>query len=106
MTDAEPRADTDSSDADALQGEVPTGVGPEVFHERLVEFSRQDPETGANITIAEEVVFVDDIQSVEREAEGHASRVRLRSGVIIGGLTGAAIVAALATVRYRRRHRA
>jgi hypothetical protein len=25
--------------------------------------------------------------------------------VIIGGLTGAAIVAALATVRYRRRHR-
>ncbi len=35
--------------------------------------------------------------------KAHKSRVRLRNGAIIGGLTGAAIVAALATVRYRRR---
>jgi MYXO-CTERM domain-containing protein len=27
----------------------------------------------------------------------------LRNGAIVGGLTGAAIVAALATIRYRRR---
>jgi hypothetical protein len=49
-------------------------------------------------------VFLDDIDSVEAEDEGRRSRVRLRNGLIIGGLTGAAIVAALATVRYRRRH--
>ena len=41
---------------------------------------------------------------IEAETESHKSRVRLRNGLIIGGVTGATIVAALATIRYRRRH--
>ena len=49
-------------------------------------------------------VILADIDSVEAEADGHQSRIRLRNGLIIGGITGAAIVAALATIRYRRRH--
>jgi hypothetical protein len=86
-----------------IQGDVPEGLGPEVFRERLREAARQDPTHGAHIKLHDETLFLEDVQSVEAEPEGHKSRVRLRNGAIIGGLTGAAIVAALATVRYRRR---
>jgi hypothetical protein len=94
----------DEHDSEKTQGEVPEGIGPEVFREQLRQAAKQDPEHGAHITIEKETVFLEDVQSVEAEPEGHKSRVRLRNGAIIGGLTGAAIVAALATVRYRRRH--
>ena len=97
MDDHEPTDDTPA-------GEVPEGVGPEVFRERLRQVSQQDPVDGAHITLDDEVVFLEDIESVEAETETHKSRVRLRNGLIIGGVTGAAIVAALATIRYRRRH--
>ena len=60
-------------------------------------------EHGGHITLRDEHLYLEDIESVEAEDEGRGSRVRLRNGLIIGGLTGAAIVAALATVRYRRR---
>jgi hypothetical protein len=86
-----------------VHGDVPEGLGPEVFRERLRQAAQQDPEHGAHITLDKETVFLEDVQSVEAEPEGHKSRVRLRNGAIIGGLTGAAIVAALATIRYRRR---
>ena len=95
----------DELDADDPQGEVPTGVGPEVFRERLQRAAEQDPADGAMVTLHGEELFLADIESVEAEAEGHRSRVRLRDGLIIGGVTGAAIVTALAAVRYhRRRH--
>jgi hypothetical protein len=94
----------DESDSEHAQGDVPDGVGPELFRERLRQVAGQDPADGAHITLDEEVVFLADIESVEAESEGHHSRVRLRNGLIIGGVTGAAIVAALATIRYRRHH--
>jgi hypothetical protein len=95
---------------DDIQGEVPEGVGPDVFRERLQQVTRDGAEHGAHITLEDEDLFLEDIESVEIETTDadpadHRSRVRLRNGVIIGGLTGAAIVAALATIRYRRRHR-
>jgi hypothetical protein len=89
---------------DGVQGEVPDGIGPEVFRKRLQDASRHGGEHGAHITLQDQSVYLEDIESVEAD-EGHHSRVRLRNGLIIGGLTGAAIVAALATVRYRRRRR-
>jgi hypothetical protein len=88
---------------ETIPGEIPEGVGPEVFRERLEQARRHGAEHGGHITLQDQSVFLDDIDSVEAEDEGHRSRVRLRNGLIIGGLTGAAIVAALATVRYRRR---
>ena len=91
-------------DRDEVRGEVPEGVGPEVFRERLDHARRHGAEHGGHITLRDQGVFLDDIDSVEPEGEGSRSRVRLRNGLIIGGLTGAAIVAALATVRYRRKH--
>ena len=93
----------DPDDADHMQGEVPEGVGPEVFRERLDQARRDGAEHGGHITLRDEHLYLEDIESVEADDEGHGSRVRLRNGLIIGGLTGAAIVAALATVRYRRR---
>jgi hypothetical protein len=90
-------------DDDAVPGEIPEGVGPEVFRERLEQARRHGAEHGGHITLQDQSVFLDDIDTVEAEDEGRRSRVRLRNGLIIGGLTGAAIVAALATVRYRRR---
>ena len=71
-------------------------------------------ETGSSLTFAilaqfvvdSEAVYLEDIEGVDVDEHpgGSRSSIKLRNGVIIGGLTGAAIVAALATVRFRRRH--
>ncbi len=95
----------DHPELEPTGGEVPEGVGPEIFRERLDQVRRQHADDGAHVTLEEEVLYLEDIQGVEQESGGSRSRVRLRNGVIIGGLTGAAIVAALATVRYKRRRR-
>jgi hypothetical protein len=84
-------------------GESPEGVGPEIFREQLRTAAKQDPTHGANIRLNENTVFLEDIEAVEAEPDERRSQVRLRNGLIIGGLSGAAIVAALATLRYRRR---
>jgi hypothetical protein len=94
----------DERETDPIHGDIPEGVGPEVFRDQLRRAARNESEHGAHIRLRNENVRLEDVDTVEAEAGGHRSRVRLRNGVIIGGLTGAAIVAALATVRYRRRH--
>lgn len=91
----------DEIEAENPLGEVPD-VGPEVFREQLRRAARQDPDDGAHVTLHDEGLYLADIESVEAEDE-HRSRVTLRNGVIIAGVTGAAIVAALATIRFRRR---
>ena len=88
---------------ETLAGDIPEGVGPEIFRDQLTNATKQDPAHGASIRLDDNTVFLEDIESVEAEPNEHRSRVRLRNGIIIGGLTGAAIVAALATLRYRRR---
>lgn len=93
----------DETEGEEAQGEVPDGVGPEVFREQLRHAARQDPEHGAHVTLHDEGVYLADIESVEAEEGGHRSRITLRNGAIIAGVTGAAIVAALATIRFRRR---
>lgn len=95
----------DDPDVEHSGGEVPEGVGPEIFREHLEHVRRRHADDGAHITLEEEDLYLEDIQGVEQESGTGRSRIRLRNGVIIGGLTGAAIVTALATVRYRRRHR-
>ena len=94
----------DDIESEHTQGDAPTGLGPEVYRERLRQVASDDQEHGAEITLHDERLFVADIESVEAESDGHRSRVRLRNGLIIGGITGAAIAAALAARRYRRHH--
>jgi hypothetical protein len=93
----------DDSESDPTLGDVPPGLGSEIFRERLRQVAQGDPESGAEFTLQDQKLFLADIDSVEAEADVHRSRVRMRNGLIIGGVTGAAIVAALATIRYRRR---
>jgi hypothetical protein len=95
----------DDAELEPTLGDSPTGFGPEIFRERLQRLASEDPESGAEITLQDQKLFLADIESVEAEPDGRQSRVRLRNGLIIGGITGAAIVAALATIRYRRHHR-
>jgi hypothetical protein len=95
----------DDLEHEHTHGEVPEGVGPGMFREHLEQVARQHADDGAHITLEDESLFLEDIQGVDDEPGGARSRIRLRNGVIIGGLTGAAIVAALATVRFRRRRR-
>jgi len=94
-------------DAHAPQGEVPEGVvGPEIFREQLRRAAELDPEDGAHVTLDRQSIYLADIESVEPDDEdeqGHRSIITLRNGAIIAGVTGAAIVAALATIRFRRR---
>jgi hypothetical protein len=94
----------DDSEVEVTQGDVPAGLGPEIFRDHLQQVAGRDPGSGAEVTLQEQQVVLADIESVEAEADGHRSRVRLRNGLVLGGITGAAIVAALATIRYRRRH--
>lgn len=94
----------DDAESEVTQGDVPAGLGPDVFRDHLQEVAGRDPANGAEITLQEQTLLLADIESIEAEADGERSRVRLRNGLIIGGITGAAIVAGLATLRYRRRH--
>jgi len=95
----------DDFELEQMEGDVPDGVGPEVFREQLERVAQHPEHRDAHITLHDERLYLDDIQDVEQESDTGRARIRLRNGVIIGGLTGAAIVAALATIRYRRRHR-
>jgi hypothetical protein len=92
----------DADDDTPTVGDVPVGVGPEVFRERLQRAAGQDPGEGAVVVLEGEELFLADIDTVAAEDDGHRSRIRLRNGLIIGGVTGAAIVGALAAVRYHR----
>jgi hypothetical protein len=105
MTTDDADGANDAANDGAPAGEIPAGVGPEVFRERLEHASRRDPDDGAVVVLQGEELFLADIESVEAEDDGGRSRVRLRNGLIIGGVTGAAIVGALAAVRFHRRRR-
>ncbi len=100
-----PEGTIDDPDSEPVHGDEPPGVGASVFRERLKQVAKRDAVHGGHITLEDQDVYLEDIESVEAESEGQRSRVRLRNGIIIGGLTGAAIVAGLATLRYRRRHK-
>ena len=99
------RDERDDAHDEHVSGEVPEGIGPEVFRERLADATRHGSEHGAHMRLHDQDLYLEDIESIEEDDEGRGSRVKLRNGLIIGGITGAAIVAALATVRYRRRRR-
>jgi hypothetical protein len=93
----------DEIEAEDPLGEVPD-AGPEVFRNQPRRAARQDPDDGAHVTLHDEGLDLADIESAQAEDE-QQSRVTLRNGVIIAGMTGAAIVAALTTIRFRRRRR-
>jgi hypothetical protein len=65
--------------------------------------TRDHADHGAHIKLQEQNLYLEDIHAVDDERASGRAQVRLRNGLIIGGLTGAAIVGALATMRFRHR---
>lgn len=60
------------------QGEIPDGVGPEMFQGRLRQAAGLDPEDGAHVTLAEQSFYLADIESVEADEGGGGDEARSR----------------------------
>ena len=105
-------SDFDASDFDdALLGEVPDGVvGADLYPRHLEHLSRQEEFSEAVLSFPDadggfQDIQLDDVESTENPAEGSSrGKILLRNGAIVVA-SGAVIAGALATVRYRRKHR-
>jgi len=101
---------------DVPLGEVPEGLGPDLYPRHLESLSR-DPAFGDGVLsftdddgVAREVAF-DDVDSARLLEPGDGgdegktrTKIILRSGVVVVA-TGAVVAGAIAAVRYRRRKR-
>src|SRR5262245_27403004 len=50
----------DDSEVEVTQGEVPEGLGPEIFRDHLQQVAARDPEGGGEITLQEQQVILAD----------------------------------------------
>jgi hypothetical protein len=104
--------EVDNSDFDeALLGEVPDGVvGADLYPRHLEHLSRQEEFSEAVLSFPDadgvyQDVSLDEVESTEKPADGSSrGKILLRNGAIVVA-SGAVIAGALATVRYRRKHR-
>jgi hypothetical protein len=91
-------------------GDVPDGVGAELYPTHLEYLSRHPafhegvlsfPDPGGG---HQDIAF-DQVTDTEEPVEGSSrAKIRLRNGAIVLA-SGAVIAAAIAAVRYRRKHR-
>jgi hypothetical protein len=105
--------DTSSDGADDDEtplGEVPEGLGADLYPTHLESLSR-DPAFGDAVLSfrdasgTDQQIPLDEVASIEGPEEGgHRAKIWLRNGAIVLA-TGAVIAGAIATVRYRRRHK-
>ena len=103
----------DSSDDrdfdDAPLGEVPAGVGGELYAKRLEGLSRQEAFGEGVLSITdteggEQEIPLGEVAGTEHDHETDRTKIRLRNGAIVV-VSGAVIAAAVATIRYRRKHK-
>jgi hypothetical protein len=94
---------------DAQLGEVPAGVGADLYAKRLESLSREEafgegvlsiPDVDGN----EREIPLDEVDGAEHDHETNRTKIRLRNGAIVV-VSGAVIAAAVATIRYRRKHK-
>lgn len=100
----------DDENDDAPLGEVPEGVGDDLYPAHLESLSR-DPAFGDAVLSFRDTsgtdrqIPIDEVESIERPDEGSTgAKIWLRNGAIVLA-TGAVIAGAIATVRYRRKHK-
>jgi hypothetical protein len=96
-------------DDDAPVGEVPEGVGGDLYSKHLDDLRRDRAFGEAVLSFRdadgrEREVPIDEIEGTEAEAGSSRTKILLRNGAIVIA-TGAVIAGAIAAVRYRRRHR-
>jgi hypothetical protein len=111
-TSKDTSGDTASDDDahDAPLGEVPEGLGSNLYPAHLESLSR-DPAFGDAVLSfrdssgTHQRIPLDEVESIEGPEEGGTrAKIWLRNGAIVLA-TGAVIAGAIATVRYRRKHR-
>jgi hypothetical protein len=96
------------ADDDAPVGEVPEGVGGDLYSKHLDDL-RHDRAFGEAVLSFRDSdghareVAIDDIAGTESEEGSSRTKILLRNGAIVIA-TGAVVAAAIAAVRYRRRH--
>jgi hypothetical protein len=104
----EPESDDDLDEAPL--GEFPAGVGAELYPSHLDYLTRHEAFQEAVLSFPDDAgghqdVALDQVTDAETPKEGSdRSRIRLRNGAIVLA-SGAVIAAAIAAVRYRRRHK-
>jgi hypothetical protein len=93
---------------DAQLGDVPEGLAADLYPRHLEHLSRQDAYRDAVLRFADAPdgahdVALDQVTGIEDPSEGSSRwKIRLRNGAIVLA-SGAAIAAAIAALRYRRR---
>jgi hypothetical protein len=103
--------DDDDDFDDAQLGEVPQGLGADLYPKHLEHISRQEAFGEGVLSFrdaegAEREIPLDEVAGTEETGEGSTKKTKivLRNGAIVVA-TGAVIAAAIATVRYRRKHK-
>jgi hypothetical protein len=100
-----PRADDDPGDGQS--GDVPEGVGGELYARHLEHLSRHEAYRDAVLSFPDAAggtqdVALDQVTEIDDPSEGSSRwRIRLRNGAIVLA-SGAVIAAAIAALRYRR----
>ncbi len=95
---------------DAQLGDVPDGVGADLYPTHLEYLSRHEAFQDAVLSLPDSAgdkqdVALPEVTAAERPSEGSSrAKIRLRNGAIVLA-SGAVIAAAIAAVRYRRKHK-
>ena len=101
--------DRDNSD-DQVLGEVPEGLGSDLYSKHLEDLKREPAFGEAVLSFPDEAgghqeIALGDVESTADADDGsNRTKILLRNGAIVLA-SGAVIAGAVAAVRYRRRHR-
>lgn len=91
-------------------GEVPDGLSADLYRKHLEDLSQEPEFEDAVLSFRdddgeEQSVAIDDVTSIESQGDGSTkTKIWLRNGAIVV-TSGAVIAGAIATVRYRRKHK-
>ena len=97
-------------DVDDPIGDVPEGVGADLYPKHLEYLSQHEAFQEAVLPFSDDTggrqdVAIDDVAGTEESGDGpNLSRILLRSGAVVLA-SGAVIAAGIAAVRYRRKRK-
>ena len=94
---------------DSQLGEVPDGLGADLYARRLDHLSREEAFDDAVLSFpdadgGEREIPLDEVESAEHDEHTNHTKIVLRNGAIVV-VTGAVIAGAVAALRYRRKHK-
>jgi hypothetical protein len=100
----------DEPDDDPMLGEVPEGLGADLYPKHLEDLKREPAFGEAVLSFPDDAgghheISLDDVEATEGADDGSdRTKILLRNGAIVLA-SGAVIAGAIAAVRYRRKHR-